>query len=328
MKAIIWTKYGPPDGLLLQEVEKPAPKNNEVLIKVHAASVTAADTELRNFNTFTAFWLPMRVYIGLFKPTRIKILGQEVAGEIEAIGKDVTKFKAGDPVYAWSALRMSGYAEYICLSENAMMATKPDNISYEEAAVISVGAFEAWHYLNGNVQPGQKVLVVGAGGTIGTFGVQIAKYFGAEVTAVDSTGKLDLLRSIGADHAIDYTQADFTRSGQTYDVIFDAPGKTSFSRCKKSLEPNGQFLTANPGMADQLRTVWNVFSRRRRTAPDSISRRYEEFLSLRELIAAGKIKSIIDRTYPMEQAAEAHRYAESGLKKGNIVITMEPQVNK
>jgi NADPH:quinone reductase-like Zn-dependent oxidoreductase len=323
MKAIIWTKYGSPDYLLLQEVESPAPKNNEVLIKVHAASVTAADIELRNFNTFTAFWLPMRAYIGLFKPMRIKILGQEVAGEIEAIGKDVTKFKVGDTVYAWSALRLSGYAEYICLSENAMMAIKPDNISYEEAAVISIGGFEAWHYLKGNIQAGQKVLVVGAGGTIGTFGVQIAKYFGAEVTAVDSTGKLDMLLSIGADHVIDYT-----KSGHTYDVIFDAPGKTSYSRCKKLLKPNGRFLTANPGAADQLRTMWNVFLRRRQSAPDSINQRYEEFLSLRELIAAGKIKSIIDKTYPLEQTGEAHRYAESGLKKGNIVITMEHEVNK
>jgi NADPH:quinone reductase-like Zn-dependent oxidoreductase len=323
MKAIIWTKYGSPDGLKLQEVEKPAPKDNEVLIKVHAASVTAADTELRNFNTFSAFWLPMRIYIGLFKPTRIKILGQEVAGEIERVGKDVIKYKVGDRVYAWSGLRLSGYAQYICLSENAMMAIKPDNISYAEAAVISVGALEAWHYLKGNVQPGQKVLIVGAGGTIGTFGVQIAKYLGAEVTAVDSTGKLDLLRSIGADHVIDYTQTDFTKTNQTYDVIFDAPGKTSFSRCKKLLKPNGQFLTANPGIADQLRTMWNVFSRRRQTAPESISQRHEEFMSLRELIAEGKIKSIIDRTYPLEQTAEAHKYVETGYKKGNVVITLE-----
>lgn len=182
MKAVLWTKYGSPDGLKLQEIEKPVLKDNEVMIKVHAASVTPGDIELRKSNTFSVFWLPMRIYIGLFKPTRIKILGQEVAGEIEEIGKVVTKFKVGDPVYAWSALRLSGYAEYICLSENAMMAIKPDNISYAEAAVISVGAFEAWHYLNGNIRAGQKVLVVGAGGTIGTFGVQIAKYLGAEVT--------------------------------------------------------------------------------------------------------------------------------------------------
>jgi NADPH:quinone reductase-like Zn-dependent oxidoreductase len=323
MKAIIWTKYGPPDGLKLQEVEKPVPNDHEVLIKVHAASVTTGDIELRNSNSFSVFWLPMRIYIGLFKPTRIKILGQEVAGKIEGIGKDVTKFKVGDPVYAWSALRLSGYAEYICLSENAMMAIKPGNISYEEAAVISVGAFEAWHYLKGNIQAGQKILVVGAGGTIGTFGVQIAKYLGAEVTAVDSTGKLDMLHSIGADHVIDYTQVDFTKTNQTYDVIFDAPGKTSFSRCKKILKPNGQFLTANPGIADQLRTMWNVFLRRRRAAPDSISQRHEAFMSLRDLIAQGKIKSMIDRIYPLEQTAEAHRYVETGNKKGNVVITME-----
>jgi len=164
--------------------------------------------------------------------------------------------------------------------------------------------------------------VVGAGGTIGTFGVQIAKYFGAEVTAVDSSGKFDMLRSIGADHVIDYTQGDFTKTNQTFDVVFDAPGKTSFSRCKNLLKPNGQFLSANPGIADQLRTVWNVFTRRRQTPPDTISQRHAEFMSLRGLIAAGKIKSIIDRTFPLEQAAEAHRYGETGLKKGNIVITM------
>jgi NADPH:quinone reductase-like Zn-dependent oxidoreductase len=323
MKAIIWTKYGSPDGLKLQEVEKPVHNDNEVLIKVHAASVATADVELRKSNTFSVFWLPMRIYIGLFKPTRIKILGQEVAGKIEGVGKDVIKFKVGDPVYAWSALRLSGYAEYICLSENALMAIKPDNISFEEAAVISVGAFEAWHYLKGNIQMGQKVLVVGAGGTIGTFGVQIAKYLGAEVTAVDSTSKLDMLHSIGADHVIDYTQVDFTKTNQTYDVIFDAPGKTSFSRCKKILKPNGKFLTANPGIADQLRTMWDVFLRRRQTAPDSINQRHEEFMALRELIAEGKIKSIIDRTYRLEQTAEAHRYVETGYKKGNVVITLE-----
>jgi NADPH:quinone reductase-like Zn-dependent oxidoreductase len=322
MKAIVWTKYGSPDGLQLQEVEKPTPKDNEVLIKIHAASVTAADCELRSFKTFTAFWLPLRIYIGFFKPTRIKILGQELSGDIKATGKAVTKFKTGDPVFAWSALRLSSYAEYICLSENALMAIKPANITYAEAAAISVGGFEAWRYLKGNVQAGQQVLVVGAGGTIGTFGVQIAKYFGAEVTAVDSAAKFDMLRSIGADHVIDYTQEDFTKTAQKYDLIFDAPGKTSFSRCKNLLKPDGQFLSANPGMSDQIRALRNVFTRRSQTIPASISQRNEDFLALTELIAAGKIKSIIDRTYPLEQAAEAHRYAETGQKKGNIVLTI------
>jgi NADPH:quinone reductase-like Zn-dependent oxidoreductase len=322
MKAIVWTKYGSPDGLQLQEVEKPTPKENEVLIKIRAASVTAADCELRSFKTFTAFWLPLRIYLGFFRPTRVKILGQELAGEIESVGKAVTKFKAGDPVYVWSALRLGGYAEYICLSENAMMAIKPANITYAEAAVISVGGLEAWQYLRGNVQAGQKVLIVGAGGTIGTFGVQIAKHLGAEVTAVDSAGKFDMLRSIGADHVIDYTREDFTKSSQKFDVIFDAPGKTSFSRCKKLLKPDGQFLSANPGMSDQIRTLWKLITRRRLAAPENTSTRNENFMSLRDLIAAGKIKSVIDRTYPLEQAAEAHRYAETDQKKGNIVLTM------
>jgi NADPH:quinone reductase-like Zn-dependent oxidoreductase len=322
MKAIIWMKYGPPDGLQLQEVEKPTPKDNEVLIRIHAASITAADCELRSFKGLSALWLPLRIYLGLFKPTRVKILGQELAGDIESVGNAVTKFKTGDAVYAWSALRMGGYAEYICLSENAMMALKPANISYVEAAVISVGGFEAWNYLKRNIQAGQQVMVIGAGGSIGTFGVQIAKYFGAEVTAVDSTSKLDMLRSIGADHVVDYTQGDFTHSDKRYDVIFDAPGKSSYTRCHKLLKPNGQFLTANPDTADQLRAMWNVFGKRRYRTPDTITHRKEDFLALRDLIASGKIRSIIDRTYPLEQAAEAHRYAESGLKKGNIVLTM------
>jgi len=322
MKAIVWTKYGSPDGLQLQEVEKPTPKENEVLIKIHAASVTAADCELRSFKGFTALWLPLRIYLGFFRPTRVKILGQELAGEIEVVGKAVTQFKTGDPVYAWSALRLGGYAEYICLSENALIAIKPANLTYAEAAVISVGGFEAWNYLKGNVQAGQQVLVIGAGGSIGTFGVQIAKYFGAEVTAVDHTSKLDMLRSIGADHVVDYTQGDFTHSDKRYDVIFDAPGKSSYARCRKLLKPAGQFLTANPGAADQLRAMWNVFGRRRYRTPDTISQRRADFLALRDLLAAGKIRSIIDRTYPLEQAAEAHRYAETGLKKGNIVITV------
>ena len=322
MKAIVWTKYGSPDGLQLQEVEKPTPKDNEVLIRIQAASVTAADCEIRSFKTFTAFWLPLRIYIGLFKPTRIKILGQELSGDIEGVGKAVTKFKVGDPVFAWSALHLSSYAEYICLSETAMMAIKPANITYAEAAVISVGGYEAWRYLKENIQAGQKVLVVGAGGTIGTFGVQIANYLGAEVTAVDSAAKFDMLRSIGANHVIDYTQEDFTRSGQTYDVIFDAPGKSSYSRCKKLLKLNGQFLSANPGASDQIRTAWELITRRTQTVPASISQRNEDFLALRDLIAAGKIKSIIDRTYPLEQAAEAHRYAETDRKKGNIILTV------
>lgn len=324
MKAIVWTKYGSPDGLQLKEVEKPTPKDNEVLIKIHATTVTAADCELRAFKTFTAFWLPLRLYIGLIRPTRIKILGQELAGENRAAGKEVTRLRVGDPVFAWSGLRLGGYAEYTCLPETAMMAIKPANITYAEAAAVPVGGFEAWHYLKGTIQAGQKVLIVGAGGSIGTFGVQIAKHFGAEVTAVDSTDKLDMLRSIGADHVIDYTQEDFTKSGKTYEVIFDAPGKSSFSRSQRALKPNGQYLSANPGMSELIRTVRNLITRRRPAASESIRRRNEDLISLTQLIEAGKVKSVIDRIYPLEQAAEAHRYVDTGHKKGNVVITLEP----
>jgi len=322
LKAIVWTKYGSPDGLQLQDVETPKPKDDEVLIRIRATTVSAADCELRSFRGLTAFWLPLRIYIGLFKPTRIKILGQELAGDIEAVGKDVTKFKAGDQIVAWSALRLGGYAEYICLNENATMAIKPTNLTYTEVAPIAIGGLEAWHYLYGNIQPGQKVLVVGAGGSIGTFGVQIAKYFGAEVTAVDSGRKFEMLRSIGTDHEIDYSGEDFTKSGQTFDLIFDAPGKTSYSRCRKLLRTNGKFLSANPGMSDQLRTMWKVFVQRRRAIPENIASRNDYLVSLLGLMEAGKIKSVIDRTFPLEQAAEAHRFAETGQKKGNVVIVI------
>ena len=323
MKAVIWTKYGSPDVLQLREIEKPVPRDNEVLIRIFAATVSTADCELRAFNTFSAFWLPLRLYMGLIRPTRIKILGQELAGVIEAAGKAVTLFKEGDPVFALTDLHLSTYAEYTCLPETAMMALKPVNMTYEEAAAVPLGGPEAWRYLNGNVHAGQKVLVIGAGGAIGTYAVQLARHFGAEVTGVDSTEKLDMLRSIGAAQVIDYTQEDFTRNGQTYDLIFDAPGKSSFSRCEASLKQNGQYLSANPGLPEQIRIIGNLIKRRGNAVPDYATRRKEVLNSLRELIEAGKITSVIDRRYPLEQIVEAHRYVDTGRKKGNVVITME-----
>ncbi|MCL4266518.1 MAG: NAD(P)-dependent alcohol dehydrogenase [Anaerolineae bacterium] len=322
MKAIVWTKYGSADGLQLREVAKPSPKDNEVLIKVYATTVTTADCELRSFKGSSVFWLPMRLYIGFLKPTRMTILGQELAGDIEATGKDVTHYKKGDAVFAWTGLRLGGNAEYACLSETATMAIKPANMTYAEAAAIPLGGLEAWQYLNGTVQAGQQVLIIGAGGSIGTFAVQLAKHFGAEVTAVDHTEKLDMLRSIGADQVIDYTKEDFTKNGQTYDVIFDAPGKSSLSRCERSLKPNGQYLSANPGTSQQLRTIWNVITRRRKATTQYTNRRTENLAALKQLIEAGKVKSVIDRQYPLEQTAEAHRYVETGMKRGNVVITI------
>jgi NADPH:quinone reductase-like Zn-dependent oxidoreductase len=323
MKAIVWTKYGPPDVLQLKEVDRPAPKEDEVLIKIYATTVTAGDCELRSFKNLNVFWLPMRIYMGLIRPTRINILGQEIAGEIEAVGKDVTLFKEGDRVFAATGFRLSAYAEYTCLPEKGMVAMKPANMTYEEAAAVPLGGLEAWHYLKkGNIQGGQKVLINGAGGSIGAFAVQIAKHFGAEVTGVDSTGKLDLLRSIGADQVIDYTQEDFTKSGQTYDVIFDVIGKSSFSRCERSLMQNGHYLSANPGLSQQIRGLWPLITRRMKVVSEYTSRRNEDLIFLRELIEAGRIKSVIDRRYPLEQIAEAHRYVETGHKKGNVVITV------
>jgi NADPH:quinone reductase-like Zn-dependent oxidoreductase len=323
MKAVVWTKYGPPDVLELSEVAKPTPKHNEVLIRNYAASVSTADCELRAFKHFSPFWLPLRMYVGLARPTRIRILGQEIAGEIEAVGKDVTLFREGDQVFASTGFHLSGNAEYTCLPEKGMMALKPANMTYAEAAGVPLGGPEAWHYLNGNIQAGQQVLVIGAGGSIGTYAVQLAKYFGAEVTGVDSTEKLNMLRSIGADGVIDYTQEDFSKNGQMYDVIFDAPGKSSSSRSEGSLKPNGLYLSANPGWSEQLRTVWGLITRPKKAAAQYASRTAQDLVSLRALIEAGRVKSVIDRCYPLEQAADAHRYVDTGRKKGNVVLTLE-----
>ncbi len=325
MKAIVCTKFGPPDVLQLQEVAKPAPKDNEVLIRIYATTVTAADCELRGLKVPLAFRLPLRIYLGRIRPGPI-ILGQELAGEIEAVGKDVKRFRKGDQVFGWSGLGLGAYAEYKCLPEDGVLAIKPANISYEEAAVLAVGGLDAVHFLRkGHIQSGEKVLIHGAGGSIGTFAVQLAKYFGAEVTAVDSTGKLDMLRSIGADQVIDYTQADFTKSGETYDVIFDVVGKSSFSRSVRSLTHNGRYLLGNSRLSQRVRGQWTS----RRSSKQVIlwearaaSEYTEDFKFLTELIEAGKIHSVIDRCYPLEQTAEAHRYVDTGHKKGNVVITV------
>ena len=325
MKAMVCTKYGPPDVLQLKEVEKPTPKDNEVLIRIYAATVTTGDCEIRGgkIPITILLWLPMRIGLG-FRGPRNNILGQELSGEIEVVGNDVKLFRKGDQVFATTGIGFGAYAEYVCLPEEGCLAIKPVNMTYAEAASVPVGGLEALHFLRkGNIQSGQKVLINGAGGSIGTMAVQIAKLFEAEVTAVDSTNKLDMLRSIGADKVIDYTQEDFTKSGETYDVIFDIVGKSSFSGCIRSLKKNGFYLVANPKLSMMIRGKWISKTSSKKVITEMTKQSTEDLLFLNELIEVGKLKSVIDRRYPLEQTAEAHRYVESGQKTGNIVIKVE-----
>lgn len=320
MKAVVCPKYGPPEVLQLRDVERPTPKDDEVLVRVHATTVTAGDCEIRRFKMPVLLWLPARIGFGFTGP-RKKILGQELAGEVDSVGKDVTRFKKGDEVIALTGFRLGAYAEYDCLPERGLVAAKPTNMTYDEAAAVPLGGLHASYFLRrANLQEGQRVLINGAGGSIGTLAVQLAKSFGAEVTAVDSAGKLEMLRSIGADHVLDYSKEDFTKSAETYDVIFDVVGKSSFSRCVTSLKEGGSYLLGNPGLSQLARA--RFASKRGRKVISGMSHTTDDFAFLKRLIEAGKLRTVIDRKYTLEEIVEAHTYVDTGQKAGNVVITV------
>jgi NADPH:quinone reductase-like Zn-dependent oxidoreductase len=321
MKAMVCTKYGPPEVLQLKEVPRPAFGDKDVLIKVHMTTVTSGDSRMRCFKVPLSFWLPARMALGWRKPKNA-ILGAELAGEIEAAGRDVKLFKKGDQVFAYPGHRGGAYGEYICLPENGCLAIKPANMTFEEAAAIPFGGNTALHFLRkGNVRSGQKVLIYGASGSVGTFAVQLARYFGAEVTGVCGTTNLELVKSLGADKVIDYTKEDFTQNAETYDVIFDTVGKSPFSGCMRSLKKEGIYLHAVATPAVMLRMRWISLMSRKKLIGGTAIPDIENLIFLKKLVEAGKIKPIIDRCYPLEQMAEAHRYVDKGHKRGNVVIT-------
>jgi len=323
MKAIVYERYGPPDVLQLKEVGKPIPKDNEVLIKIHATTVTSGDWRVRSLNVPVGFGLISRLVFGVSKP-RQPILGTELAGEIELVGKDVRKFKVGDQVFGFSGARMGCHAEYKCMPENGAVALKPPNLTYHEAAAISFGGTTALDFFRrGKLQSGERVLVNGASGGVGTAAVQLAKHFGADVTGVCSTANVELVRSLGANHVIDYAKEDFTQNGETYDVIVDTAGTAPFSRSKGSLKKGGRLLLVLGGLPDLLRIPWVSMMSSKKIIAGPAAERVADLRFLAKLAEAGEFKPVIDRRYPFEQIAEAHRYVDTGRKKGNVIITLE-----
>jgi NADPH:quinone reductase-like Zn-dependent oxidoreductase len=323
MKAVVCTRYGPPEVLELKELQKPAPADNEILVKVHATTVTMADFRIRSLALPFFLRLPIRLWLGFSKPKE-SVLGMELAGKVESVGSDVKLFRKGDDVFAATLASLGGgYAEYKCVPEDGPISAKPENLTYEEAAAIPIGARTALHYLRtADVQPGQKVLVYGASGSVGTYAVQLAKYFGANVTGVCSTGNLELVKSLGADKVIDYTVEDLSSKGESYDVIFDTVGKSSFSACVKSLKKAGIYLDCTR-LLPTIRMLWaRLTSGRKLVLSQNAPETAEALTFLKGLVEAGKIKVVVDRRYPLEEIVEAHRYVDQGHKKGNVVVSV------
>lgn len=331
MKAILYTKYGSPDVLHLGEVDTPKPKDNEIMIKIHATPVNFGDITVRNikekmtlrkFWMPTPFWLLTRLEFGFNKPKRSKtVLGSDLAGEVTVTGKDVTRFKAGDRVFAYRSSLMGGNAEYICVPENSIVAHMPSNMSFAEAATIPYGTMTALNLLRkANIQKGQKILINGASGSIGSAATQLAKYYGAEVTGVCSAPKMEFVKTLGADKVIDYIKNDFTKNGETYDLILDVLGKSSFAACKNSLTQNGLYLLATFKTRHLLPMLWSSIKGGKRMICALSNEKTDGLVHIKELIEAGSLKTVIDKSFSMGQAAEAHRYVESGQNKGNVII--------
>lgn len=321
MKAIVSAAYGPPEVLQQKEVNTPIPAENEILIRIYASTVTAGDCEVRKFKIPFWLWIPVRLYMGILKP-RIRILGQELAGVVESVGSKVSRFTPGERVFAPTDMRMGAYAEFICLSESHPMATIPPKVSFEEAVTLPVGGVNALYFLGkAAIQAGQSVLINGAGGSIGTYAVQMAKASGAEVTVIDSADKLEMLRSIGADYAIDYMKEDFTAGSKRYDVIFDVAGTTRYTRSLRSLNPRGRYLHANPNLTLMMRALWTSMTTDKKVVTGMAEGRSEDLEQLARLTEAGVLKPVIDRNFPLKEMAEAHRYVESGQKAGHVVVS-------
>lgn len=325
MKAILHTRYGAPDLLQLKEVEKPVPKDHEVLIAIHATTVSTADCNMRNFTFVTRSMRPFaRLMFGIGKPWKPRVLGTELAGEVESTGKAVTRFKTGDRVVASTGMAGGGHAQYACLPETGALALKPESLSWEEAVAIPFGANTALYFLRdlGKIQAGQEVLIIGASGSIGSAAVQLAKHLGAAVTAVCSSANIEMVSSLGADKVIDYLKEDFVANGQAYDLIFDIVGATTFGRCQRSLTPHGVFLQNIVGVTDIARILWTAILAAKKLKGGVAMESTERLNFIAELAAAEKLMPVIDRVYPLEQIAEAFRYVERGHKKGNVVIAV------